>query len=76
MDVRQNRVEIPDPWEGPRTYAEDFYAGGDIRPSPGKQKDASHLGPEDDDLIEEIHEGHEEIVDDEIQPKSQDTCKY
>lgn len=22
--------ELPDPWQGPRTYAEDFYAGGDF----------------------------------------------
>ncbi|EIW80699.1 hypothetical protein CONPUDRAFT_137762, partial [Coniophora puteana RWD-64-598 SS2] len=26
-------VELPDPWAGPREYAEDFYAGGDF-PSP------------------------------------------
>lgn len=23
-------LELPDPWRGPRTYAEDFYAGGDF----------------------------------------------
>nr|VWO98562.1 cAMP dependent protein kinase catalytic subunit [Ganoderma boninense] len=23
-------VDIEDPWQGPRTYAEDFYAGGDV----------------------------------------------
>ncbi|KAG1746499.1 hypothetical protein EDB19DRAFT_1848713 [Suillus lakei] len=24
-------LELPDPWQGPRTYAEDFYSGGDFR---------------------------------------------
>ena len=24
-------MDLPDPWEGPRTFAEDFYAGGDFR---------------------------------------------
>jgi hypothetical protein len=23
-------LELPDPWQGPRTYAEDFYTGGDF----------------------------------------------
>lgn len=23
-------VDIVDPWEGPSTYAEDFYSGGDV----------------------------------------------
>jgi hypothetical protein len=25
-------IDLPDPWQGPRTYAEDFYAGGDFSP--------------------------------------------
>ncbi|KAG1817924.1 uncharacterized protein BJ212DRAFT_114637 [Suillus subaureus] len=25
-------LELPDPWQGPRTYAEDFYTGGDFNP--------------------------------------------
>jgi hypothetical protein len=27
---RQPSLELPDPWQGPRTYAEDFYTGGDF----------------------------------------------
>ncbi|KAI8973995.1 hypothetical protein BD414DRAFT_498806 [Trametes punicea] len=40
--------DIPDPWEGPRTFAEDFYAGGDALPPPGDGMTPSHLTPSDD----------------------------
>ena len=40
--------EIRDHWEGPRTYAEDFYAGGDALPA-GADVTPSHLTPRDDD---------------------------
>ncbi|KAI0057871.1 hypothetical protein BV25DRAFT_1862761 [Artomyces pyxidatus] len=36
--------EVADPWDGPRTYAEDFYSGGD-RISPGPEVTPSHLTP-------------------------------
>lgn len=42
-------VEIPDPWAGPKTYAEDYYAGGDINLVPGQSVDPNHLGEEDED---------------------------
>ena len=25
-------ADIPDPWEGPSTFAEDYYSGGDVPP--------------------------------------------
>ncbi|EJF57562.1 hypothetical protein DICSQDRAFT_157273 [Dichomitus squalens LYAD-421 SS1] len=40
--------EIRDPWEGPRTYAEDLYAGGDVLPNPADGVTPSHLTPRDD----------------------------
>ncbi|CAL1711329.1 unnamed protein product [Somion occarium] len=43
---RQPRdVEIPDAWDGPRTYAEDFYAGGELRDDPSKLT-PFHLTPQ------------------------------
>lgn len=43
-DVEQERpVDIPDPWAGPRIYAEDFYAGGDVRVHPGQEINPSLL---------------------------------
>lgn len=42
-------IEIPDPWAGPETYAEDYYAGGDINLVPGQSVDPNHLGEEDED---------------------------
>ncbi|OCH89869.1 hypothetical protein OBBRIDRAFT_637923 [Obba rivulosa] len=30
-DIDQRPIEVPDPWNGPRTFAEDFYAGGELR---------------------------------------------
>ena len=45
---KQTRIEIRDPWLGPRTYAEDFYSGGPVLPSPGAALTAHHLGANDD----------------------------
>lgn len=38
-------VQIMDKWEGPRIYAEDYYAGGDMLPSVASAKTPSHLTP-------------------------------
>ncbi|KAF8161273.1 hypothetical protein B0H34DRAFT_796084 [Crassisporium funariophilum] len=46
----REHIEIPDPWSGPRDYAEDYYAGGEVRLAPGSRPDASHLGPYDDEI--------------------------
>lgn len=43
MDV-EIPVEIPDVWAGPKTYAEDYYSRGDVRPDPGVEISAHHLG--------------------------------
>ncbi len=37
-------VELLDPWDGPRTYAEDFYSGGEIPPN-SAYLSPSHLTP-------------------------------
>ncbi len=42
--------DIPDPWEGPRTYAEDFYSGGDVLPESLENATPSHLTPREDKL--------------------------
>ncbi|EDR08877.1 uncharacterized protein LACBIDRAFT_296395 [Laccaria bicolor S238N-H82] len=42
-------IEIPNPWEGPETYAEDYYAGGDLSLVPGPSVDPNYLGEEDED---------------------------
>ena len=47
-------IEIPNPWAGPETYAEDYYAGGDINLVPGQSVDPNHLGEEDEDSNEFI----------------------
>jgi hypothetical protein len=39
----ENLPTIPDPWEGPEVYAEDFYSGGDVRILPGEPIDPSLL---------------------------------
>lgn len=40
-------VEIPDPWVGPKTYAEDFYSGGDVRPLQNVALDPHRIGAND-----------------------------
>lgn len=40
--------DLPDPWEGPRTFAEDFYAGGDALPTQSEGITPSHLTPKDE----------------------------
>jgi len=72
----QRPVEIPDPWSGPRTYAEDFYSGGDVILPRGQKVDPSHLGPADDDFKERFpsREAEDSQNVDEIQPPQADTC--
>lgn len=41
-------VDIPDPWVGPSTYAEDFYSGGDV---PEGASDTHVLPPEIENLV-------------------------
>ncbi|KAF5322103.1 hypothetical protein D9619_001977 [Psilocybe cf. subviscida] len=68
-------VQIPDPWDGPREYAQDFYAGGNIQPTPWAHIDVDHLAPEDEDHAEESRARKEqEAEDDEIQPQGHDTA--
>jgi len=69
-------LEIPDPWSGPRTYAEDFYSGGDVVLLPGQKVDPSRLGPIDEDFNEELSSRQAEDMEDvdEIQPPQADTC--
>lgn len=43
MFASQQPVEIPDPWSGPKTYAEDFYSGGDVRVASDGQISVDHL---------------------------------
>ncbi|KAJ3506665.1 hypothetical protein NLJ89_g6745 [Agrocybe chaxingu] len=72
---QQRPVEIHDPWSGPRTYAEDFYSGGDLRLPLGSQIDPNHLGPMDDEyMVESIEEQRQHIrEEEEIQPFDEDT---
>ncbi|KAG6902377.1 hypothetical protein C0995_000939 [Termitomyces sp. Mi166 len=41
-------INIPDPWTGPKTYAEDFYSGGDVRPLQNGTLDPHRLGNNDE----------------------------
>ena len=43
-------LDIPDPWEGPRTYAEDFYSGGDVLTESLENVTPSHLTPREDKI--------------------------
>ena len=45
-------MDIPDPWVGPSTYAEDFYSGGDV---PEGASDA-HILPTETEGIATIDE--------------------
>ncbi|KAI0365580.1 hypothetical protein BV20DRAFT_972968 [Pilatotrama ljubarskyi] len=47
-DERVPTPDLPDPWEGPRTFAEDFYAGGDAIPTPAEGTTPSQLTPRDE----------------------------
>lgn len=67
-------VQIPDPWHGPREYAQDFYAGGNIPHTPWVHLDADHLVPQDESNTDQSQARMEqEAEDDEIQPQEQDT---
>jgi hypothetical protein len=83
----EDSVEIRDPWSGPKTYAEDYYSGGDIHEKP-EELTADHLGagdegetptkrdepPEDKDIID-VDEATDKDPE-EVQPLSEDTCTY
>ncbi|TFY57401.1 hypothetical protein EVJ58_g7036, partial [Rhodofomes roseus] len=49
-----HEVQLPDPWSGPRLYAEDYYSGGDIRESDLRTRlpSPSHLMPTENELAE------------------------
>ncbi|KAF8653305.1 hypothetical protein AX16_004005 [Volvariella volvacea WC 439] len=41
-------ADIHDPWEGPRTYAQDYYSGGEIRTTANQPLTADYLGSNDE----------------------------
>ncbi|KAH0588784.1 hypothetical protein H2248_004585 [Termitomyces sp. 'cryptogamus'] len=43
-------IEIPDPWAGPKTYAQDFYSGGDVRSLQKTTLDPHQLGDNDESV--------------------------
>ena len=47
-------VQLPDPWSGPRMYAEDYYSGGDLRESDLRTRlpSPSHLTPAEEELTD------------------------
>ncbi|KAI0629041.1 hypothetical protein C8Q77DRAFT_1144676 [Trametes polyzona] len=47
-DEPAHTPDLPDPWEGPRQFAEDFYAGGDALPNSAEGVTPSHLTPKDE----------------------------
>ncbi|TBU23796.1 hypothetical protein BD311DRAFT_767691 [Dichomitus squalens] len=51
-------IDIQDPWQGPSTYAEDFYSGGDMPTDVLEHGGNPHLLPTEDDiaLTPEIHD--------------------
>ncbi|KAG5650818.1 hypothetical protein H0H81_010930 [Sphagnurus paluster] len=73
-------VQITDPWAGPRTYAEDYYSGGDVPGSP-MNVTSDHLGPNDPtELPQECGSSPLDVIrideeDDsqEVQPLVEDT---
>jgi hypothetical protein len=48
-------LEIPDPWTGPATYAEDFYSGGDVR--------QSALAAADPDILPSVLDNGDQFFD-------------
>lgn len=48
VDEPVQTPDLSDPWEGPRNFAEDFYAGGDALPNPADGATPSHLTPKDE----------------------------
>lgn len=48
----QHHLETRDPWQVPRSHAADFYAGRDVQVPQGR-RDPVHLGPFDDEPIED-----------------------
>lgn len=47
-------VQLPDPWSGPRLYAEDYYSGGDLRESDLRTRlpSPSYLTPAEEELTD------------------------
>ncbi|KAG6841373.1 hypothetical protein C0991_011713 [Blastosporella zonata] len=85
LDVEvEEHVEIRDPWSGPKTYAEDYYSGGDVVKEP-QNMTADRLGENDEfPEIEERPLGKveeasgdlkevAEIEEDDVQPLDDDT---
>ncbi|KAG6857201.1 hypothetical protein H0H87_008267 [Tephrocybe sp. NHM501043] len=83
----EKQIEIRDPWSGPKTYAEDFYSGGDaIRTL--QRINPDQIGENDDipegiscpirrnDTFEGLDHEKEDIIDidaDDVQPLAEDT---
>ncbi|KAI0645280.1 hypothetical protein C8Q79DRAFT_762004 [Trametes meyenii] len=65
-------ADLPDPWDGPRNFAEDFYAGGDVLPTIAEGITPSHLTPKDEDplFIPGISSAPEETRQDSHEPTS------
>ncbi|EIN06728.1 hypothetical protein PUNSTDRAFT_145240 [Punctularia strigosozonata HHB-11173 SS5] len=56
-------IELPDPWTGPRMYAEDFYSSGDLRDNDIAGATPSHLTPRrEDDGLEYLDVGEDEAI--------------
>ncbi|KAG5647100.1 hypothetical protein DXG03_001471 [Asterophora parasitica] len=84
VEADPEAFEIRDPWSGPRTFAEDYYSGGEIRPRPGELS-ADHLGPSDEGTppgghirdVEDMEifevDGFDEADPEEVQPLEEDT---
>ncbi|KAG6879914.1 hypothetical protein C0992_009578 [Termitomyces sp. T32_za158] len=62
-------IEIPDPWVGPKTYAEDFYSGGDVRPLPNGSLNPHRLGLDEQSGIMTSVPRHE-VEQGEAQPSA------
>ncbi|EPQ55066.1 hypothetical protein GLOTRDRAFT_138766 [Gloeophyllum trabeum ATCC 11539] len=78
---RAGTPQIPDPWEGPRMYMEDFYSGGD-RIDPGALSDPSYLTPRyeegarsparEEPAVDEPRYSEQELMADFIGPQGSD----
>ncbi|CCL99195.1 uncharacterized protein FIBRA_01210 [Fibroporia radiculosa] len=53
VDEPTQPVDLPDPWVGPKTYAEDYYSGGDIPPDL-REHASPHLFPTEEDTGGEV----------------------
>ncbi|KAH9485489.1 hypothetical protein JR316_0002397 [Psilocybe cubensis] len=71
---QDRHIELPDRWEGPRTYAEDYYSGGDIRIPTGAKLDAHHLGPLDGETEANIR--REASIDSSMEQRNEDDTSF